>query len=403
MLYPAHYRQPKFLILYASYGEGHIQAAKALKNAMEQFGNDRTVLFDLMAESHPWLNGVTRRFYQSSYTHMPHLYGWMYDFTKPMKHDSLFGSWLHSFGQHKIRQLLDQERPDAVIYTFPIYAMGSSRQGRSTRQIPSYAVITDFDLHRRWVHPVVDRYYVATEDLRSELRGIGIPKRKVRVSGIPLKQGFAAAEATPELYRKYGLSPSMRTVLIMAGAQGVMPNVAALCESLLEDPAIQLAVVCGRNEELRADLLMRVPGHDSCPRLHAYGFQHAIHELMSLADCLITKPGGITLAEAIAIGLPTFIYRPVPGQEKQNARYLASKGAAFVSYDASSMTDQLRALIHDPEKLGACRHNIMKLRAPLHEPMQFGEHYSTMTANAAESIILDIITNRGIMERISIF
>lgn len=404
MLQLCNRRQPKLLILYASYGEGHVHAAKALQSALKRLGNDRTVLYDLMAQSHPLLNEMTRKFYHSSYTHMPYLYGWMYDFTKPMKHNSLFGNWLHSFGRHKIRQLLQSERPDAVIYTFPLYGIPSSRRGSRSRSVPSYSVITDFDLHRRWLHPMIDRYYVATEDLRNEIRQLGIPAHGVQASGIPLKPGFRFNPNTTELSSKYGFDPSRPTALVMAGAQGVMPGVPALCEKLLRGANLQLAVVCGRNEELRAELTKRFDAERAAGRLHAFGFVHDIHELMSLSDCLITKPGGITLAEAIATGLPTFIYRPVPGQEKQNALYLASKGAAFIAKDAASLTTSVHELLSQPAKLEACRMNMRKLQAPGISPSyRHVDHAISAGSNAAESIILDIITNIGIMERTSIF
>lgn len=404
MLQVSNRRQPKLLILYASYGEGHVQAAKALQSALERFGNERTVLYDLMAQSHPLLNEMTRKFYHSSYTRMPYLYGWMYDVTKPMKHNSLFGSWLHSFGHHKIRQLLQDERPDAVIYTFPLYGMPPSPKGRFGGSTPSYSVITDFDLHRRWLHPVIDRYYVATEDLRSELRHLGIPAHGVRASGIPLKPGFRLAPGTPELYGKYGIDPTRPTVLIMAGAQGVMPGIPALCERLLKDASLQIAVVCGRNEGLRAGLSERFGAQQAAGHLHVFGFLHAIHELMSLSDCLVTKPGGITLAEAIATGLPTFVFRPVPGQEKQNALYLASKGAAFISKNTESLASSVQELLSHPQKLDACRNNMRRLQAPaISVPFGYGDLATSAASDAAEFIILDIISNIGIMERTSIF
>ncbi|MHA6482321.1 MGDG synthase family glycosyltransferase [Paenibacillus sp. strain BS8-2] len=405
MFYVSNSPQPKLLILYASYGEGHVQAARALQSALERLGNNRTVLCDLMAESHPWLSGMTRRFYQSSYTHMPYLYGWMYDVTKPMKPNSLFGSWLHSFGRHKIRQVLMEERPDAVIYTFPLYGMPPAfKREQLSRTIPSYAVITDFDLHRRWVHPYIDRYYVATEDLSNELRALGIPAQSVLTSGIPLKPGFQQTAATRELYDHYGIDPAKKVVLIMTGAQGVMPDVPHLIDRLLQHSDLQLAVVCGKNQRLREELKDQFPEQRTNGQLHIFGYLHAIHELMSISDCLVTKPGGITLAEAIATGLPTFVYRPVPGQEKQNALYLASKGAAFIKKDAAALAAAVQELLSSPQKLELCRTNIRQLQiSSASAPNSHGNYSIYAGGSAAESIILDIISNIGIMKRTSIF
>ena len=87
--------EPKLMILYASYGDGHLQAARAIRDALESRGIGRTVLVDLLAEAHPWINEMTRRIYMKSFTLLPGLYGWLYDRTRPMKHDSLLAGWLH--------------------------------------------------------------------------------------------------------------------------------------------------------------------------------------------------------------------------------------------------------------------------------------------------------------------
>ncbi|MGO4694284.1 glycosyltransferase [Paenibacillus sp. 2TAB26] len=375
--------QPKLLILYASYGEGHLQVARAIKSAWEEHGNYRTVMVDLMAESHPWINEFAKRFYLKSYTHMPSLYGWLYDFTRLMKHDSLFGGLLHSFGTEKIRRILAVEQPDIVVHTFPSFALPKLKKRKSFHP-PSYAVITDFDLHRRWVHPSVDRYYVATEDLRLELSSLGIPERAIQVSGIPLKHGFRATAASSELYERYKLNPNQPIVLIMAGAQGVLPDVSQICSSLLQNAEVQVALVCGHNLFMKNIIEQQFQAHEGASRLQVYGFIESIHELMAISNCLITKPGGVTLSEAIAAELPIFIYKPVPGQEKQNALYLKSKGAAVVAYEVNELTEQILKLVHDPLRLTNSRQSTKQLQA---------------SQTAADSIVLDILSNLRIMEK----
>ncbi|MCM3630390.1 diglucosyl diacylglycerol synthase [Paenibacillus glycanilyticus] len=363
--------QPKVLILYASYGEGHLQAAKAIRDALEEQGNHRTVMVDLMAESHPWLNEMTRRVYLKSYTHIPHLYGWVYDMTRPMKHNSLFGGFLHSFGRDKIRKLLQKEQPDAVIHTFPFFALPALHRRRHNKKtihpqlaIPTYTVITDFDLHRRWVHPGIGHYFVATDDLKQELGSLSIHPGRVTVSGIPLGRGFRGTLLPSfELYEKYGLSPEKPVILLMPGAQGVMPDCDEMCRLLLEQlPDAQIALVCGRNSLLKSSIAEQFEQHEGAGRLHLFGFVEQVHELMSLATCLVSKPGGVTLAEAIYAGLPLFLYRPVPGQEKKNARYLKSKDAASIAYDPEELAAAIIKLVHNPEQLQRSRMAVQRLQ-----------------------------------------
>ncbi|QAY67145.1 diacylglycerol glucosyltransferase [Paenibacillus protaetiae] len=288
--------QPKLLIVYASYGDGHLQAARAVRDALERQSSCQVVMLDLMAESHPWLNEMTRIFYQKSYTRLPKLYGWMYGMTRPMKHDSMFGTLLHAFGREKIRRILEKEQPDAVIHTFPFYALPSlGKRSRSLRPIPCYSVITDFDLHRRWLHPHIDRYYVAAEDIKKEMIRLGIPGPRIAATGIPIKSGFRQQEVTPLLHRKYGINPELPAVLMLAGAQGVMPSALRLCEQLLAASGkLQMIMICGRNTALREAAEARFhASHPDAARFRAFGYVEQIHELMSLSSCIITKPGAL--------------------------------------------------------------------------------------------------------------
>lgn len=373
----------KLLILYASYGDGHLQAARAIRDALEESGKVRTVMVDLMAESHPWINHMSRRFYERSYTHIPSLYGWMYGVTRPMKHDSLLGAFLHAFGKDKIRRIIKEEQPAAIIHTFPSYGM-PAKNSRSARQVPCYTIMTDFDLHQRWVHPQIDRYYVATEDLKKELMLLGIPGSRIAATGIPLKRGFRPQEATFELFNRYGLSPVLPTVLLMAGASGVMPSVLSLSERLLaSSPHIQIALVCGRNVSLQHTAEARFAGSANHSRIRIFGYVEPIHELMSLASCIVTKPGGITLSEAIAADLPIFTYRPVPGQERRNAFYLASKGAATVTSKPEELVQEIARLLTDPEMLQQSRSKVRQLQ----------------TRGAASAIARDILERIGIISK----
>ncbi|XEC95444.1 glycosyltransferase [Paenibacillus tarimensis] len=374
---------PKIMILYASYGEGHIQASRALQEAFELHGITNTIMVDLMAAAHPWINEMTKRVYMKSFTMMPGLYGWVYDITRPMKHDSLFASWLHSFGRETLRRILAAERPHCIIHTFPVFVAPALRKKRSPMP-PTCAVITDFDLHRRWVHPGIDRYYVSTDDMRQELVSLGISERRVCTSGIPVKRAFSDLPIadTTLIRHKFGFSRELPIVLIMAGAQGVLPDISALCSLLLANPGLEIALVCGRNAPLARSVRRDFAFHPEQSRLHVFDYVDTIHELMSVAACIVTKPGGITLTEAIAARLPIFIYRPVPGQERNNAYYMESKGAAVIAEQPHGLAGEIVKLINDPVRLD----NMGSASGKLH------------LGQASDRIVLDILQNLNIME-----
>jgi len=372
----------KIFILYAKFGDGHWQAANALRQSFARHGADDIRLIDLLAEAHPFINEVSRFVYHKSYNALPQVYGWVYDATKGMKADSLFAHWLHSFGAMKLLKLLELERPDAVVHTFPILVLPSVAK-RINRKIPMFNVVTDFDLHRRWVHPEVDKYYVATEDLGKQLCDMGVSLNRVAATGIPLRPGFSPGRHGTTAATRFGLDAGKRTVLIMAGAYGVMPGTEQLCKKVAELDGVQAAVVCGRNAPLAAHLQKFFAHHSN---IAVHGYVEQIDELMGLSDCIVTKPGGLTLSEAILARLPIFLYRPVPGQERNNARYLESKGAAVICHSPKALKIAIEAVLTAPGRMAAMRDALGALRQE----------------RSSDRIALDILRQLNIMEEASV-
>lgn len=348
----------KALILYASYGDGHLQTARALKESFEAQGF-QTVMADLFAEAHPVINRLTRYFYLKSYAWFPRIYGWLYSSTKNMGHDSVWSRHFHAFGIHKLRSILDREKPQFVINTFPMLVM--PELNRRGVRVPCYTVITDFTLHRRWVHPDTEKFYVATDGLKKQLSGLGIPAEKICASGIPIKKMFCRPADCGSIFRKFNLSPGKKTLLIMAGAYGVLRGLSEICRETSQLPGVQTVIVCGNNETLQEKLEERFAEN---PNIRVLGFVKDIHELMSVSSCLVTKPGGITLSEALCANLPIVLFRPVPGQERENAEYLVGAGAAVIAESCPELIGHIRLMLRDTRKLEGMRGAIRAIRTP---------------------------------------
>lgn len=363
----------KVFILFASYGEGHLQASKALQHAFGRNGISQVELIDLFAEAHPMINDITKYLYMKSFTVLPSLYGWIYYRTKHMKPHTVFSDWLHSFGIRKLKERIQAESPDIVINTFPFLVMQKLKEETGI-DIPTYNVLTDFDLHERWVHPQIDKYYVATEDLKLQVEKLGIPSERINVSGMPLKESFSSRSDAAECYRKFGLDPKYNTLLIMAGSYGIMQGIHSICAKLAERKDTQIALVCGKNKFLLAYMQKVFANH---PHVYVYGFVHDICDLMAISTCIVTKPGGITLSESLSSNLPILLYRPVPGQELDNARYLVSKGAAVIAHKPKALAYQLELLLQDAKRLDRMRQSIAALQK----------------TNSADNIVLDILNS----------
>jgi processive 1,2-diacylglycerol beta-glucosyltransferase len=335
----------KILIFYASYGEGHIQVSKALINSFKDKGFKNIKMIDLLAEAHPVLDYLSRFFYLKSTSYWPQLYGWSYYRTYNMKHDQLIGKWLNSLCIPKLEAIIQREKPDAVINTFPMLSMSELRK-KIGLFIPTFTVLTDYILHSRWLHPGTDKYFVATEDLKKTMIQKGIKGEQITVSGIPVRKVFQQTFDVQVIVKKYDLDPQKKNVLIMANAYSGMSNLKKMISALLLED-VQILFVCGNNNGLRTKLETLFEYETN---VKIMGFVDQIQELMAISSCIITKAGGITLTEAIVLRLPILVFRPLPGQELENALYLAEKKLLFITNKVIEIKNIVHQLISNHEQ-----------------------------------------------------
>ncbi|MNM26675.1 Processive diacylglycerol beta-glucosyltransferase [compost metagenome] len=333
-------RTPTVLIVTSKFGDGHVKAAEAIKQAFEARGIDQVHIVDLFAEVFPRLNELSRRFYLNNSPLAQELYGFIYETTSKMKPDRTFGKLLHSLGKMKVRRLLDKLRPDLIIHTFPyLAAAGISREAGG--QVPVFTVLTDYVVHGRWLHPYTTKYFTASSAMKQALQAAGVPGESIVVSGIPIRRHFTQLLDREETLYEHGLDSTRRYFLIAAGAYGVLSNIGGLIQSILNHTDYDLIAVCGNNHKLRAAMEAKFQGQD---RVHLLGYTDKMHELMSFSDGLLTKAGGITLTEALAKSLPVIVYRPLPGQEAGNARWLAGRELIDVANDEDQLIAAIRKL-----------------------------------------------------------
>jgi processive 1,2-diacylglycerol beta-glucosyltransferase len=261
------------------------------------------------------------------------------------------------------RTLLDQA-PDAVICThfLPAQILSRLRQA-GTVTAPTWVVVTDFDVHLLWAHQGLSGYCVADEEVawRIRERGIG-PGTAVHVTGIPIMPAFATRPDRATCAAELGLDPARTTLLLMGGGGGV-GGLDAVAERLLRLPGEpQLLACAGRNADLlrRLEVMARPLGR----RLKPLGFTATPERLMAAADLAVSKPGGLTTSECLAMGLPMLVVSPVPGQEERNSDYLLEHGVALKAHDAAGLEYRARALIADPARLRAMGTAAAKLGRP---------------------------------------
>ncbi|MGD6777472.1 diglucosyl diacylglycerol synthase [Sutcliffiella horikoshii] len=350
----------KVIILTASYGNGHLQVANSLYQECVNRGLTNVKICNLYAESHPFISEVTEKLYTKSFTYGKQFYKLFYYGMDIIQNKKMLRLY-YQYGFKRLTSLIQTEQPDILINTFPINAVPEFRR-RTGMVIPTFNIITDYCLHSLWLHDDIDKYYVASDELKAKIHSRGVPVSKVMVSGIPIRPAFSESYDKSALYEKYKISPEKDLILLIAGAHGVLKNMKEICETLLLTTDHQLAVVCGKNLSLRNELAHLNNRYDD--RFHCFGYIERIDELYRLANVMVSKPGGITLTEATATGTPLILYKPVPGQEKENALFFSQKGAALIAKNQDDLFLSIESLLEDKQKQSSLQSSIEKLNLP---------------------------------------
>lgn len=369
---------PRILILSASVGNGHVRAAEAVEAALRARLPEGVVRhLDVLTLS----NAAFRRLYAQTYLDLvnkaPHFLGYFYDLldrpSRSGRHrGDRFRLLLEKFNLRAFLRLLREQTWDLAINThfLPAELIAALRRKRQLH-LPQLTVTTDFETHRLWVNQPCEGYCTATEEGALYLQAWGVPAETTHVTGIPIHPLFAKDKPRNLCRMRQGLVGDRPVVLQMAGGFGVGPLVPLHQALLAVTHPLEVVVVTGRNPTLR-EQLAAVPVPDR-HRRHLLGFTDQIDELMAAADLLISKPGGLTTAEALARGLPLMVVNPIPGQESRNSDYLLENGAALKANNPPLLTYKLNTLLSHPRRLEQLRHNARRLGRP-HAAFAVVEH-----------------------------
>jgi len=349
----------KILVIHATAGAGHKKAAEAIFNGLKARGDCEVRLVDALDYTNP----LFKRTYPTSYTLLVTRLSWAWGFIfawldLPWMQPLVRGvrRLYNGFNAQALQKFLIQEQFDAVITTQFLSAEVCAYLKR-TRQIKSkiICVVTDFDVHRIWVNAGIDVYTGACEYTKNKLIELGVAPAKAFATGIPTDAKFAFLPDIMALKQKLGLQGGILTILIATGSFGMGP-IEELMTLLGE---YQLLIVCGHNKELYGRLKPLAKKNT-----HVLGLVDNMDELMSVANVMVTKPGGLSIAEALVKRLPMIFFSAIPGQETNNIKVLSSYE---VSQGQSSLP-QIAETIHEwnanPKNLDALRGRMAELSKP---------------------------------------
>ena len=359
--------QQKMLFLSVSAGAGHMRAAEALRlTAAASLPTVETLHLDAMDYVPSAFRKLYTDFYITLVNSYPTLWGMLYQRSSEADPDGPMQKLrraIERLGTGDLRRAIDKFAPSAIVCTHFLPAemlMHAIRRGRMT--VPVWVQVTDFDLHGMWVIPHMTGFFAASDEIAFRMRANRIEAHRVHTTGIPVMPEFTQLQDRRSCAERFGLDSMRPTIMLMGGGAGVgkLDEVAARLMQLDND--FQLIVLAGRNEAALARL--KIQAEEKPGRLFAFGFTNEVALLMACADLVITKPGGLTTSECLAMGVPMVVYAPIPGQEERNADYVLEQGAALKAVDLISLEYRVRHLLAEPERLARMRECARRLGRP---------------------------------------
>lgn len=328
----------KVLIFYASYGGGHLSAAKSIQTYMDENYSDKveTNLVDCIKYINKPIEKMTTKIYMNMATKHTKMWEIIYKNSNKKSALSGFSNSINKFMAKKLYKLIKNYSPDIIISTHPFSSQMDAylkKKGKIT--CPVYTVMTDFVSHEQWfTHREYNTcFFVSNENLRQDLiNNFRIPEDKVITSGIPISKRFKDNFNKEEIYKEFNLIPNKKTILFFGGGElGIgRKNTIDILEALAKsNHDIQVFAIAGRNEKLKKSFENIVNKYNKNDSIKVLGYTTKVPELMNISSLVITKPGGLTSSESLSCSLPLFLINPIPGQEVGNAEILEKTGAAI--------------------------------------------------------------------------
>lgn len=353
----------KILFLAISAGGGHMKAAESLKLYIEEKHPDsKTMLVDSLRYINPIVDKLIIGSYINTLKSTPKIYGKLYDIAESGDNLSDVSQTMNRIISYKIRRLIREFVPDLVVCTHPFpLQMLTKLKKNSVIKSKVVTILTDFTAHPFWLHDTVDAYVVAHPGMKFEMVNRGIREDIIYPLGIPISEKFLKQYDKADIRKELGLQ-DITTVLVMGGSLGFGDIKETFLALLNSQKRLQIILVAGKNSKLIKQVEEYSSYSDKPVKI--YGYTDLIPELMSASDFIISKPGGITVSEALVKNLPLILISPIPGQEEKNARFLQNTGVAGRIYPKQSVEEVLFQIMDNPLRMQHMKEMAQHLARP---------------------------------------
>jgi processive 1,2-diacylglycerol beta-glucosyltransferase len=320
---------------------GDITAARAVAEAWRENTGCDAVIIDAIEWFPLWFRAIYVAPYWLMIRYCPALWRKLFEARLRNLHRHTTSPALLALGTRRLLDVIGRLHPQTILAAeVGACEIASLYKRRMDPSVRIAAMILNYESEPAWVQPGVEMYLVPSDRVARELREWGADKTPIEVVGIPVQKDFRDAESKAAARARCGLSPDSPTILLMAGGMGPA-RLDAVVKELDRGTSIpaQVVAIAGHDRALLGRLRKLRPARLD---FRALGWTENVSRWMAAADVLITKPGALTLSEALSMNLPTIAFDPLPGIEEQNAREWVRCGAGWLSRtpaEAAEMAD----------------------------------------------------------------
>ncbi len=375
----------RVLLMHITTSSGHQRASQAIESTFHRIDPEAKVFsVDAFEYTSPVVRWAIHQIYFSLIRHQPDVWEYLYDNPSVHRRVQWLRALLHQYQAKKFKALLDQLKPDVIACTqaYPCGMVAAFKE-KYGLHVPLVGVLTDYAPHLYWFHSKVDAFVVPSESVKQTFIDNQIPESRVKVLGIPVSLDFRGVRDSYSMRTELGLDSSQPIILVMGGGGGFgkLWNIVQQIDMLPQD--FQMVVLTGSNKPLLRKLRVNSFRH----KVIAHGYRNDVHKFMSAATLIISKPGGLTTAEALVTQTPMVVVDPIPGQEDYNTQFLVSQGAAALATSAYTVRQTTKELLDHPERIERMRLRMQALAKP-DASLDVVELLMSLTGNTEDKAVL---------------
>jgi len=341
----------KVLILYANMGKGHITASLATKEALETLYPNKidVIILDFFKLISKGFSDATEKAYNNSVRFIPIFYKAFFEISDSKWPVKLVNKINFLLLHSAMKKILKEINPDIIVSTFPIWDYSIAQMWKKKKPNAKFInIITDsISIHNAWLIADSDYRIVPNEETAKVLEKKGdVDPEKIKILGFPISLEFSKPINKDKILESLGLNPKLFTILLFAAIGNIRKNIKILKKIIFEKRDYNVICVAGRN----SSLLPKIEQFKDEKNVAILGWTSKVPELMRVSDLIITKAGGATVMECIAVEKPMIITQVIPGQEEGNAEIIEKHGLGIIMKKGKKGVDELHENISNIRK-----------------------------------------------------